>query len=414
MKSITLPFFLILILPISLLISTGASEFCVIMISLFFLGKIVIEKNWKLLNNKIFFLLLFLWVYLIINFAISKNYQVTNFSFRGILFIKYILFIFAFIYFTKGKINRVLFAWSIILTIVLIDIYFEFFIGHNLIGIKSHDPTRIASFLSKELKIGYFLLGFSFLCIGFFFQSIAKNSKKIKLLGLLILLLILICSFITGERSNFIKTLFCCLLILFFFDKKFIKYKIIFAMSVIIIIVTTLTISSKLNIRFSGQIISNIEKKGIIESIKETQHGAHYYTAIEIFKRNIFFGIGNKNFRVECSKKDYDNPNYLRSEARCSTHPHQIYLEFLSEHGLVGTFIILYVIFYILIFNIRVFFANRNYVHLASITFILSTFLPIIPGGSFFVSFDATIFWLNFAVMNYFSLDYFNKLKKIN
>ena len=198
---------------------------------------------------------------------------------------------------------------------------------------------------------------------------------------------------------------------LFFFDKKFIKYKIIFGVSAVILMITFLTLSPKLNIRFKGQIINNLEKKGIIESAKETQHGAHYYTAIEIFKKNIFFGIGSKNFRIECAKKDYYNPNFLRSEERCSTHPHQIYLEFLSEHGIVGTLIILYVIFYILIGNIKVFLVKRNYIHLASIAFILSTFLPIIPSGSFFVSFDATIFWLNFAIMNYFGLNYFNKQK---
>lgn len=412
MSSISIPFFLILFLPISLLIGTGVSEFCMIIISLIFLANIITSKKWKLFNNKIFFLLLILWIYLIINFLISESYQLANFSLRGLTFVKYILFIFAFIFFVKNKINKLLSVWSIILTIVLIDVYFEFFIGHNLIGIKSYDPTRIASFLGEELKIGYFLLGFNFLCLGFFLQSFEKGSKIIQLFALFILLLILIGSFITGERSNFIKTLFCCLFILFFFDKKFIKYKIMFGLSVIILMIATLSLSSKLNIRYSGQIINNIEKKGIIESIKETQHGAHYYTAIEIFKKNIFFGVGSKNFRIECSKKDYYNPNYLRSEERCSTHPHQIYLELLSEHGLVGTLIILYVIFYILIVNIKAFLVKRNYIHLASIAFILSTFLPIIPSGSFFTSFNASIFWLNFAIMNYFGLNYFNKRKK--
>ena len=409
MSSISIPFFLILFLPISLLIGTAVSEFCMIIISLIFLAKVITSKKRKIFYNKIFFLLLILWIYLIINFLISENYHFANFNFRGPTFVKYILLIFAFIFFVKNKINEVLSVWSIILTIVLVDVYFEFFIGHNLIGIKSYDPTRIASFLGNELKIGYFILGFNFLCLGFFLQSFKKGSKMIKLFALFILLLILIGSFITGERSNFIKTLFCSLIILFFFDKQFIKYKIIFGISAIILMIATLSLSSKLNIRYNGQIINNIEKKGIIESIKETQHGAHYYTAIEIFKKNIFFGVGSKNFRIECSKKDYYNPNYLRSEERCSTHPHQIYLELLSEHGLIGTLIVLYVIFYILIGNIRVFLVKRNYIHLASIAFILSTFLPIIPSGSFFVSFDATIFWLNFAIMNYFGLNYFKK-----
>jgi O-antigen ligase len=409
MNRITFPFFLLLILPISLLISTGVAEISVIIICLIFLFKIINGKKWKIFDNKLFYLLFVLWLYLIINFLISGNYQLENFSFRGLSFIKYIIFIFAFIYFIKNKINRLLSFWSIILIIVLIDIYFEFFFGYNLIGIKSYDNTRIASFLGNELKIGHFLLGFSLLCFGFFFEKIANNSINLKLFGFIILLSIIIASFLTGERSNFLKTLFCSLIILFFLEQKFLKYKIIFIISLIIIILTTFKFSPNLNIRFYGQIISNITKKGIIETIKETQHGAHYYTAIEIFKKNIFFGIGNKNFRIECSKTDYYNPNYLRSDVRCSTHPHQIYLEFLSEHGLVGSFILLSTIFYITIGNIKVFLKKRNTVHLASIIFIISTFIPIIPSGSFFVSFDATIFWLNFAIMNYFGLNYFTK-----
>jgi len=411
MSFISIPFFLILFLPISLLIGTGVSEFFMVIISLIFLAKVIISKKWELLNNKIFFLLLILWIHLIINFAISENYQLSNFNLRGPTFIKYILLTFAFILFTKNKLNIILSVWSITLIVVLIDIYFEFFFSHNLIGIKSHDPTRIASFLGEELKIGSFVLGFSFLCLGFFIQSFEKVSKIIKLFALFILLVILIGSFITGERSNFLKTLFCSLSMLFFFDKKLIKYKIIFGLSAIVLIITIFSLSSKINIRYEGQIFYNLEKKGIIETIKETQHGAHYYTAIEIFKKNIFFGVGSKNFREECKKKDYYNPSYLRSKERCSSHPHQIYLELLSEHGLVGTFIILYVFFYILKINIKVFLVKKNYVHLSSIAFIASTFLSIIPSGSFFTSFNATIFWLNFAIMNYYSLSYFSRLK---
>ena len=153
MSSISIPFFLILFLPISLLIGSAVSEFCMIIISLIFLEKVITSKKRKIFYNKIFFLLLILWIYLIINFLISQHYHFANFSLRGPTFVKYILFIFAFIFFVKNKINKVLSVWSIILTIVLVDVYFEFFIGHNLIGIKSYYPTRIASFLGKELKI---------------------------------------------------------------------------------------------------------------------------------------------------------------------------------------------------------------------------------------------------------------------
>ena len=60
------------------------------------------------------------------------------------------------------------------------------------------------------------------------------------------------------------------------------------------------------------------------------------------------FGVGNKNYRVETCGDEVKNKinNYY-----CLTHPHQLYIEFLAEHGLVGTIIILG-IFFSLMFKI--------------------------------------------------------------
>ena len=66
-----------------------------------------------------------------------------------------------------------------------------------------------------------------------------------------------------------------------------------------------------------------------------------------MFKDNILFGVGNKNFRIECKKyeeeisKRFNNRNYLG----CGTHPHQTWYELISEHGLVGTIIFIYFIY---------------------------------------------------------------------
>ena len=98
--------------------------------------------------------------------------------------------------------------------------------------------------------------------------------------------------------------------------------------------------------RFNIFIIDPIKEKGLIETYKGSQQAAHYNAAVEIFKSNLLFGIGNKNFRIECKNEKYFNPSYARTEERCATHPHQIYFEFLSEHGIIGTVAILTIIFY--------------------------------------------------------------------
>ena len=47
-------------------------------------------------------------------------------------------------------------------------------------------------------------------------------------------------------------------------------------------------------------------------------------------------GVGNKNYRIETRTNHLKIKNYIPD-----THPHQIYFEFLSEHGIIGTIILL-------------------------------------------------------------------------
>ena len=63
-----------------------------------------------------------------------------------------------------------------------------------------------------------------------------------------------------------------------------------------------------------------------------------YKSGLAIFKDNPIFGVGNKNYRVITTKniETKINDNYV-----LNTHPHQIYIELLSEHGLVGSIILL-------------------------------------------------------------------------
>ena len=86
----------------------------------------------------------------------------------------------------------------------------------------------------------------------------------------------------------------------------------------------------------------------------------------------------------------YDNKNKI-----CSTHPHQIYYELISEHGIFGTIIIFFSIVTIIILRLKK--KNLSIVNKVSLAYIIVSILPIIPTGSFFTTYDATIFWLNFS-----------------
>ena len=46
---------------------------------------------------------------------------------------------------------------------------------------------------------------------------------------------------------------------------------------------------------------------------------------------------------------------------------------------------------------------NKNLYQLAGIIFIITSFTPLIPSGSFFTTYGATIFWINFAIVESFN-----------
>ena len=67
----------------------------------------------------------------------------------------------------------------------------------------------------------------------------------------------------------------------------------------------------------------------------------------------------------------------------CLTHPHQVYIEMLSEHGIIGTIIIMSIIFYLMFRILRKTIDSRNYIQAGCLIFLLINFIPVLPSGSF-------------------------------
>jgi len=400
--------FLIISLPISLLISSGVSGAIEVLIVIIFLITCFYNKDFFWLKNEYFLLLFAIWISLFINLLFSQNFNL-SFS-RNIFFLKNIILVFALTFYLRKKqnFNLILTMYLIIIAIVSFDILIEFFNKKNILGFQSYDPTRIASFLGKELKIGHFMLGFLFIVSSYYFERFSRRSINYKIFGLIIIIIFFITLLLTGERANSLRGIFIALVFVVLSKKDIFTYKKIFLTTIILISVSTYFFSEKIRYRFDV-ILQPVKNIGIIEAFKETQHAAHYYTAIKIFEKYPVFGVGNKNFREECLKDEYENNNYKRTAERCATHPHQIYLELLSEHGLIGSITIISVIFFILLKSFKIYSKNRNSIHLASILFICSQFLPLIPSGSFFTAWGSTIFWLNFAILIFYNSKKYSK-----
>ena len=98
-----------------------------------------------------------------------------------------------------------------------------------------------------------------------------------------------------------------------------------------------------------------------------------------------------KTFRNICFEKKYEFSNNV-----CSTHPHNYYLETLSELGLIG-FILFFILFYFII-N-RKFEESQKSYKIILLSFILIYLFPFQTTGSFFNNYNSFI--LFFFLGNY-------------
>ena len=211
-----------------------------------------------------------------------------------------------------------------------------------------------------------------------------KIKKNFKIFGFLLILLSLVGVILTGERSNGLKVLIGFLIFISIIDYVKLRSKIIAFLSIFIILFFTINFSDYVKIRYVGQFYSEIKTKDQREKFLENSlYIKLYKSGIYVFKNNPWFGVGNKNYRVEtCDTKK----NSIHEEYWCLTHPHQVYIEMLSEHGIIGTIVILSIILYLMFRIIRKIIDSRNYVQAGCLVFLIINFIPLLPSGSFFLT----------------------------
>ena len=382
------------LIPISIILGSSISLFNIILIDISFIILILIKKDFIFLKTKTITYLCILYLYLIFNSLISLDY--TSGLYRNLGFIRMIVLFAAFNYFFRHHffLKKVLTIWSLVFFLIMVDIFLEFSTGKNILGYGGDQyGSRIVSFFKDEPIIGGFVNSFYLIIFGFLFNQFKGDYKN---LILIFLVIFFIAIFVTGERANSIRAFFGLFTFFFLLKENNFKTKIIYFFSILSLILILIINLEYMKVRYLLQIQNYFTKHPIYFKI--------YDSGFEVFKQNKLFGVGNKNYRIEtCNQKETEKKeNYI-----CTTHPHQIYFEMLSEHGLFGT-VLLFFIFYKLIFSkiIKVF-RNDNYIQIGSLIYLIFIFLPLIPSGAFFSDHMLTLFIINLSI-------FYSSSKKLN
>jgi len=389
-------FVLFSIIPISIVVGPSVSLANILIIVLSFLIYIFYINEWSWLKDQKIQLLFVLYIYLIFNSFIALDFS--NSFFRNFGFIRFIILFAAFNYFFLKfeNFNKIFIVWSVILIFITLDVYYESINGKNILGYGEAD--RIFSFFKDEPIVGGYFNSLYLLSIGFLFEFFDDKKNKMKYIIFLISIFFLAAILMTGERSNTAKALFGFIIFYLFVKNFSLKEKFTLALIIISLFFIILINSDFLKLRYSKQFLSDFSRIQIYTNL--------YRSGIEVFKKYPYFGTGNKNYGLETCygqknevfKSGLDslpkNKLYL-----CSSHPHQIYFDFLAEHGFIGSIIILSIFFKLIFDLLKKISISRNKLQFASFIYILIVFIPILPSGAFFSDHLLTLFFINFSLM---------------
>ena len=402
------PFFVLFFFPVSILLRSAVLNLYLVIASLFFIFWSYKKKYFlfSLKNNWVWFYLIII-AYLILISLFSTNISTSlKSALSQLRFIFFVLFL-GCISFTEDNIKKFIRYTSILILLICFDTLLQYFNGRDLFLFKPvrhlDIPVRLGGPFGDELIVGTFI-GFTAIpLISYFFYNFSKFSKLEKLYNVIFTAICFFTVLISGERVVFLIFVSSLLIIVF------INFRIKFFFLFSLILLATISFFIQNNKSTNNRAIIFYD---YIRSFQNTDHFKLFTSAYNIWDQNKLFGVGLKNYRLVCDVKTID-PITMQNTV-CSTHPHNVYLEIMSEAGLIG--FILFIIFFFLIFlyiikNMKLINSNFKGLFYGCSIILLSYIWPIRSHGSFFSTFNASFFWFNLGII--YLLIIFAKKKNI-
>lgn len=396
-KSLIVNLIIVSIIPF-LILGPFFPDLIVSFSSLFFLYHIFKNKHFFYISNKPILIFLIFCAYCILNSIFIANN--TLLSFESSLFYFRIGIFSCFVWYLIDNDKNILtyFYYAIVVCFIalVIDGYYQYFMGKNLFGYKI-SGIRVSSFFRDELIMGSYLSRLFPLLFALFIVK-QKFKFEVYFLGLLFILIDVLI-YISGERTAFFFLNLSTIFIIIFIKKYKIFRLMTFFIAIICIFILTISkpdLQKRMLLLPAENMGLNISKKSdknmsYNSSQKEKTiftavHDSHYRTAYEMFKEKPLFGHGPKMFRVLCKEE-----KYAIGVQPCATHPHNFYIQLLAETGIIG-FLFLFSFFCSVIFISVSQFTFINFkkkkilsdYQICLLAGILVTVWPLSPNGNFF------------------------------
>ena len=424
--NLTFAFFPISFILGNLITNINLVLFCIF--GIFHLRSKILTTKFDFTLKIIFFLFLVVFFSTSLSFIKSlyfEEYEYTNLIrlIKSVLFFRF--FVLLLIIYLLSELNIINFRYFFLSAafatlLISIDIIYQYSFGFNIVGLESYSPVHNASFFGDELIAGGFVQNFSFFSILFLSYILRNynNYSRILLIG------IAICTLgvgimVSGNRMPLILFILG-LFVVYLFNQKLKNIVLINSIILFIVLGSIISFDSKLRLNFyslygnvKGTIVESFERITTDESIillKERKefinHPNEYagytrviFTGIETWKLHKTFGNGIKSFREDCKRIMTE-----QQRGACSNHPHNYYLEILTDLGIVGFVFVMAIASMFIVFVVKNyrFLSGNNLANLFLLGATISLFLEVFPiktSGSIFTTNDTTYIILMSAII---------------
>ncbi len=411
--------FLLALLPLSFIAGNTIinGNILLIIISALFFYKTEIFKIQYFLLDKILiiFFILILFTGILNDIIIGIHYKELS-SWKGyfstteksFFFLRYLIlyFVLRFLVEKENVSLKYFFITSTFFSLfVCFDIFYQAYFGKDIFGYMS-SGRKLSGPFDDELIAGSYIQRFSlFAFILIPFLNLKVSNKIFTVTFLLLILFYFAGIILSGNRMPLILFLLSIGLMLLLqkeFRKFLLPFFFIFLVSFFLIYNLSTPVKNNFN-NFKNQIIRMTEQVAKQDfSNKETpQHLKEFSTFYQTWLMNKYVGGGIKNFRYYCHERPKLDKN---SQFICNMHPHNYYLEILTETGIIGFLLIFFTFLNVFYISFKKNFLGEkfylDYFSLIPLKFLfLVEIFPIKSTGSFFTTGNASYLFLILPIL---------------
>ncbi len=386
--------FLFALLPAALLFSRGLADTMVVAVGLSFLIVVVMRRQWAIFTHPLILPLLAAW--LILNLVVSPLALDVEASYsRSLPWFRFIAFFAAVAFWivkTRRDVRTVALIWGIILLGVAADGLIQLLFGVSLSG-QPIFSNRLTGPLDRP-NIGIFVtrIGLPLIAAWVWLAVTRKHQRPVYskplILGFAALMMVFI--FLTGERAASLLTIFALAAVVLLVAILLPKYRLhgFLGLAGAGLAIAGILLTSERILRRAETTID------VVGDLWDSIYGELIRAGLQIWWNNPLSGVGLKNYRIAC-----DALKTRLGMSECNPHPHNIYVEWLSEAGLLASLGFAAFVIILLLTLTKTLAAHRQ-ARIAGAFLIGSavvTLFPFTVSQSFFSNWPAMLLWCSLA-----------------